>query len=157
LTLLAYRVTQSKFVSDAFDGEGARLHGGRWNSIDTRVVYVASSLSLATLEILVHIEDYATIHDLYSFIPVEFDESLVSELDVARLPKGWDSPSVIAETQQVGDNWVANAESLILRVPSIVTTGESNYLINPQHPDFPKLSLKSPYKFQPDRRLSQTT
>ena len=40
----------------AFDGEGARLYGGRWNRRGTAVVYASESLALAALELLVHAE-----------------------------------------------------------------------------------------------------
>ena len=38
----------------ALDGEGARIHGGRWNLPGSRVVYASATLSLAVLEMLVH-------------------------------------------------------------------------------------------------------
>ena len=52
----AWRLVKARHAAGAFDGEGARLHGGRWNSRGARVVYVSSSRSLAALELLVHLE-----------------------------------------------------------------------------------------------------
>jgi len=40
-----------RFADDAFSGEGARRHGGRWNSRGRSVVYAASSVPLASLEV----------------------------------------------------------------------------------------------------------
>ena len=51
----AWRIVSARFQAQAFDGEGARLHGGRWNNPGARVVYCAGSVSLATLEMLVHL------------------------------------------------------------------------------------------------------
>ena len=44
--ITAFRITQNRFARAAFDGEGARLYGGRWNSPGTAMVYLASSISL---------------------------------------------------------------------------------------------------------------
>lgn len=153
MTVRAYRITQTQYLAAAFDGEGSRLHGGRWNSVGTRVVYVASSLSLATLELLVHAEDILTIYNRYSVIPVDFDEQFIQAIDHAALPVGWDAQEPIPETQILGDTWVTGGTSLVLQVPSVVTPGEVNYLINPMHSDFPKLRLRAPIHFQPDTRL----
>jgi len=153
LTIRAYRITQTKYVPTAFDGEGARVNGGRWNSVGTRIVYLASSLSLATLELLVHTEDISTIYLNYSVIPVDFDEGLVQSLKPSSLPSGWDAPEPIPETQMLGDAWIVGGASLLLQVPSVVTPGEVNYLVNPLHPDFPRLSFGTPVGFEPDSRL----
>ena len=152
-TLTAYRITQKKHISTAFDGEGARLNGGRWNSIGTRMVYTASSLSLATLELLVHTEDISTIYGLFAVIPIEFESSLVQAVDVDSLPQKWDSPEPISDTQILGDQWISNMSSVLLKVPSAVTPREMNYLVNPIHADFSQIVLGSSFEFEPDQRL----
>ena len=53
----AWRIIKSRFAAEAFSGEGARLYGGRWNSPGTAMVYTAGSVSLATLELLVHLDN----------------------------------------------------------------------------------------------------
>lgn len=154
MTIYAFRIMQSKYLAMAFDGEGAKRYGGRWNSVGTRVIYTAGSLSLATLELLVHTEDYSVIFDCYSMIPIEFKESLAIDLDPNLLPKGWNSPLVISQTQIIGDTWVSEMTSVVLRVPSAVTKRESNYLINPEHMDFNKITIGSPFDFKLDTRLN---
>ncbi|MCE5229047.1 RES family NAD+ phosphorylase [bacterium] len=154
MTIRAYRITHKKHLATAFDGEGARINGGRWNFVGTGMVYASSSLSLATLELLVHVEDISTIHDNFSVIAVNFDESLVKSVSPASLPKGWNAPETMAETQEIGGKWIADCSSAVLEVPSAVTPGEVNYLINPAHPDFPKISIEAPMNFEPDSRLA---
>ncbi|MBT5928248.1 MAG: RES family NAD+ phosphorylase [Verrucomicrobia bacterium] len=149
----SFRITKTKFVATSFSGEGARLYGGRWNSVGTRIVYLAGSLSGATLELLVHTDDYSTITDLYSYIPVGFPEEYVESIDDAALPTNWDSPTPIAATQQMGDAWVSSMSPAVLRVPSAVTSGEKNYLVNPLHPDFPRLIIGHPQEFKVDPRI----
>ena len=151
MIITAYRITQTKYAPSAFDGEGARLYGGRWNSAGTRMIYVAGSRSLATLEILVHTEDIATLSGLYSIIPVTFADKLVARVKDSELPKDWSSPEPVAATQILGDSWVREQRSAVLEVPSAVTNEEKNYLINPAHPDFRSISigLAAPFRIDP--------
>ena len=72
----AWRLTKTKYLSAAWDGEGARKAGGRWNSPGVAVVYTSGSLSLALVEVLVHLS--AEILPAYSAVPIAFDESLVT-------------------------------------------------------------------------------
>ncbi len=154
MSVSAYRITKTNHVANAFDGEGARLYGGRWNSIGTRIVYLAGSRSLATLEILVHVEDISTVEGQYSVIPVTLPEELIDRIPPLELPKGWSSPEPVTATQVFGDRWVSEERSLVLEVPSAVTNEEKNYLLNPKHPDFHQIGLGDPLPFRIDSRLS---
>lgn len=161
------RATQNTAVKGveipaAFDGVGASLYPGRWNSKGTSVVYTAGSQSLATLEILVHLEDSALLNS-FSIFSIECDERYVLPLDdylqyssepdfilsKSRLKK---PPSF--QTRTVGDNWVKSNDSLLVAVPSAVIPSETNYLINPYHPDLEKLKIGEPQPFPFDERLS---
>lgn len=148
----AWRICKERFANTAFDGEGAFRDGGRWNSEGVRVVYVAGSAALATLEILVHVSEP---DDLYRtpfvLIPVDFAPDLVSE--PAALPPGWyeDPPPVAAAA--IGDQWVESQISVLLKVPSAVIHSEFNYLINPAHPRFGELVIGPAEPFQFDSRL----
>lgn len=150
----AYRITKSKRVATAFDGEGARLYGGRWNSPGTRMVYVAGSRSLATLEVLVHTEDVSTIEGQFSVIPLEIPEDLILRIDHDDLPNEWHSPEPIAETQSFGDAWIRDGLTAVMEVPSAVTNEEHNYLINPAHPDFASIVIGDASPFRIDSRLA---
>jgi RES domain-containing protein len=153
LIVRSFRITQTKHAPMAFTGEGAKRFGGRWNSVGTRMVYTASSLSLATLEMLVHLEEISTIVDYYTVIPLTFDRSLLQIIDPASLPKGWDRPEPIPATQILGDKWIAEASGVALQVPSAVTPGEVNYLLNPFHSSFRKISFEPAFDFKLDKRL----
>lgn len=150
----AYRIVQSKFAPAAFDGEGAWLFGGRWNSVGTRIIYAAGSLSLGTLELLVHLEDIAAIYGNYTVIPIEFDASLVQTLPIKSLPRGWNAPMINPKTQMLGDQWIREASSALLEVPSAVIESETNFLLNPAHADFAKIEIGKRYCFKPDPRLA---
>lgn len=155
MTVKAYRITTSKRSTTAFTGEGAAKVGGRWNSVRSKVVYTSSSLSLAMLEMLVHLSDYATLEKSYVFIPVEIPGGLIDTVDTESLPIGWDSGTILGATQRIGDDWLAKGTSAVLAVPSAVVPYELNYVINPQHLDFPKISIGTPQSLVFDSRLSK--
>ena len=56
MSLSLWRIVKRKYADTAFSGEGAFLVGGRWNSQGRRIVYTSETLSLAALEIFVHME-----------------------------------------------------------------------------------------------------
>ena len=140
MTITAWRITQATRISRAFDGEGARLHGGRWNSVGTPVVYLAENAALAVLEMLVHIEFVAAM-DMYVLIPVAFDSRLVHTLQKRSIPRDWSTSPSPPTTQAIGDRWVAKGEDLLLSVPSALVPTERIYLLNPKHADFAKLHI----------------
>jgi RES domain-containing protein len=63
------------------------------------------------------------------------DENVI-HLHSSLLPNNWNAKPPISETARIGDDWVLSQSSLALRVPSAVTNGEHNVLINPAHPRF---------------------
>lgn len=150
--LVAWRLTKTKHLAAAWDGEGARRNGGRWNSVGVRVVYASATLSLALVEILVHLP--SGVLPAYSAVPVEIDESLVETLEAAALPSRWQDHPPPPEAQAVGDRWVAEARSVALRVPSVIVPGESNYALNPDHPGFARLRIGAALPFPFDTRLT---
>jgi RES domain-containing protein len=150
--LTAWRLVKSKFAAGAMSGEGAATFGGRWNGVGTKVVYASQSASLAMLEILVHLGDAAELRQ-YIMIPLTFSADLVRQFPGEQLPKGWDAPTPVPATQQLGDGFVAARESAILAVPSVVMPQEFNFVINPAHPDFSRITIGPTLKVPFDSRL----
>lgn len=150
----AWRITQKRRAKTAFSGEGARLYGGRWNSPGVPMVYVAESQSLAVLEVLVHLDAPALLEE-YVFIEADFDDALVTQLGRSSLPRNWQADPVPADVQAVGDRWASSGSSAALRVPSVLVPEESNYLLNPRHPDFVKIVVSRPQAFHFDARLAR--
>jgi RES domain-containing protein len=152
LIVSAWRIVQERHASQAFNGEGARLFGGRWNSPGVAVVYAAGSRALAALELLVHL-DSPRILKTFVLCRVEFDEGLPRTLKPGEIPKNWRADPVPQSTQAAGDAWIKRAESAVLRVPSVIVPEEWNYLLNPNHPDFSKIQVGQPSPFDFDPRL----
>ena len=147
----AWRIVKTRYSADAFTGEGARLYGGRWNSPGTAIVYTPGSTSLATLELLVHLN--TSLLRRFSICPVDFDDSFVELLDPAALPRDWRQSPPPNSLRVVGDDWISRGSSVALRVPSAVIEREYNYLINPAHVDFDKLVIGKLEVFTLDPRL----
>jgi len=152
MRIRVWRVVNKKYAKEAFSGEGALKFGGRWNSPGTPIIYTSESLSLATLEILA---GGISIRLLKSYvrIPVDFDSSFVETLHVSLLPKEWCSYPPSIKTQKIGDSWTKKSKSVLLKVPSVIIKEEFNYLLNPLHPDFKKLSFGKPEILSFDNRL----
>jgi RES domain-containing protein len=148
----ALRIVKPQHVGNAFDGEGARLYGGRWNSKGTSVIYVSESISLAAMELLVHFESHKVLES-YICIPVEFDEIFVLNIDMSNLPKDWNKEPAPLSTKNIGDSWIKSGSSLLLKIPSVIIPSEINFLINPAHPDFNKITIRPPQPFDFDKRL----
>jgi RES domain-containing protein len=109
---------------------------------------------LAALEVLVHTEDPRILSAAqWSMISVDVHDSLIETLQ--KPPPDWRELPAPASTRALGSRWVAEARSVVLQVPSIVVDGEFNYLLNPQHSDFARLTIGQPIEFSYDPRLSR--
>ena len=135
-----WRLVHESYLAGAFSGEGARITGGRWNSEGFAVVYTAGSLSLALLEIIVHLEFKETLK-LYKAIPITVPEKRIERIDPAALSNDWNSPLPQPETLLAGNHWLRSQTSPVLEVPSAIVPVESNFLLNPAHPDFHQLDI----------------
>jgi RES domain-containing protein len=82
---------------------------------------------------------------------------LCTKIDVASLPANWSDPVPKQETRLIGTEWARNKVSAVLAVPSAVVPVEVNYLLNPFHPDFPKIEIGQPLEFLYDPRILKTT
>ena len=151
MTIRARRIVKQNHVATALDGEAARSAGGRWNSPGSAAVYTASSLPLGALEVLVHLPRESTLAKFVS-ISVDFDEELVTTLKAA-LPADWRDYPAPVSTMTIGDEWLRSKASPVLRVPSVISPDESNFLLDPAHADFGKLSMGRPQDFWFDPRL----
>jgi len=150
MPLVAWRITTKRDPGAAFDGEGARLYGGRWNRPGTRLVYAAEHLSLAALELFVHVDPEDQPSALFRF-RVELPDDALERLPRERLPASWRAYPAPDATTALGTDWARRAEGLALVVPSVVIPEENNVLLNPAHPRFRKLELGTgkPFSFDP--------
>lgn len=151
-----WRLVKTKYVDNAFDGEGARLYGGRWNGPGTRVAYASDSSALAVLEVLVNLKD-ESLFPSYSLVTATIPDALVETLRRGALPKEWNSSPVHPAVQSIGDTWVRKNGSLALLVPSAIVEASNNILINPGHPEFHQFKIAGVDPFGFDERLLRKT
>ena len=143
-----YRIADSRHAPES--GEGARLHGGRWNSPGRAVIYACETMTGAMLEKLVHTNGRMPRHMVC--VTYEGPDSLkTASVDAADLP-GWDAADMIA-SRKAGDAWLAAAKTPVLRVPSVVFDVERNVLINPAHPEFSRIKVAGTEPVRWDERL----
>ena len=147
-----YRISRPEYVATALLGNGAALAPGRWNSRGVRLAYTASSVSLAMLEILVHV-NREDVPEGRRMLAYEFPDAALAELPPNRWPRGWDKLPYSDAVRRVGDGFVRDGSQLALRVPSAVARGEFNVLVNPAHPQFGQIRLLADDPLALDPRL----
>lgn len=149
--LIAWRIVTTRFAKSAFSGEGARLYCGRWNRHGIPLVYLSASQSLAMLEMLVQDEP---LRARYVMIDAHIPAGVtIDRIKVADLPSDWREIAAREKLQSIGGNWVMKSSAAVLAVPSSVVPAETNYLLNPRHPDFRRIKTGRPQKVITDPRL----
>lgn len=146
-----WRICRERHVASAFSGIGAEKVGGRWNHKGSRVVYASTTLSLAALELFVHLEPNLIPTDLCAVSAVVPEGVSTEQLAAEDLPANWRDYPAPAKLQDLGSEWVREQRSLVLFVPSAVNPEEFNVLLNPLHPEITQVSeIKSkPFRFDP--------
>ncbi len=126
------------------DYTGAMLAGGRWNPIGTPMLYTAENLSLACIEILVHLDK--------GQLPRDY---VWSRTELAETPGflQFENLNDIRSCQAAGHLWVRSTGQLAVQVPSVVIPEEFNILLNPEHADYNHLVWSEPRPFRFDPRL----
>ena len=151
--MILHRIVHPDFPAP-FDGEGARLHGGRWNPRGVPMLYYATTLALAALEKRVHVPAPA-LGRLWLAIAVEVPDALVPLADPAGLPPAWHAQPAPDATKAYGAQWAAALTSLGLRLPSIIIRSEHLALLNPLHPDLRRARHLGTTEFRFDERLAR--
>ncbi len=148
--MIVYRISNALYSND-LSGTGAKLMGGRWNSKGIPILYTSEHISLALLEMLVNTQfkDFIIPLDLLNIqVP---ETASISEISLSKLKKDWVTD--FGYTAFIGDEFIKDKQSLLLKVPSAVIHEEFNYLINPLHADFKKIKITDTRSFKTDERL----
>lgn len=147
-----FRLSREKHAN-TLSGKGAAIKGARWNSIGVEVIYTASNRSLAMAEVAVHFS-LATIPKDYMMATIYIPDDLsIQKIVPADLPLNWNVFPLPASTQSIGDKFIIENQYCLLQVPSAVTKGDYNILINPHHADFGRIKILEVEKFPFDKRI----
>ncbi len=147
--LLAIRIADKRHA--VFDGKGAMLIGGRWNSPGARIIYCAMNHACAMLERLAHANTLRLPRSLvWAQITIPPGVS-IEEVTPDLLP-GWDRTGA-SVARDFGDEWHRSRRSAVLIVPSVVSRPDKNVLINQEHPQFAAIRCSKPQPVIWDRRI----
>jgi RES domain-containing protein len=139
--MIVYRM--HRIGSGVFDTTGAFLIPGRWHFAGVRVVYAAEHASLAALETLIHTSRKVVPNRAITEIHIPEDMLIESS--------EW---MEIGQSRDFGSDWVRSGRTAVLRVPSkAVNLMESNFIINPAHPDFDRIRRGRTRDFAFDQRF----
>lgn len=147
-----FRLAREQYAN-TLSGKGAAIKGARWNSQGVEIMYTAANRSLAMAEVSVHLT-LATLPEDYVMITIYVpDNTSVIKLAEKDLPEDWNIFPHPRATQKFGDRFIADNKFCMLQVPSAVTKGDYNFLINFYHPDSRKIKIIATEKFPFDRRI----
>jgi RES domain-containing protein len=159
LSVLLWRIASDAPDWEAHDlsGKGAELSGGRWNRKGRPAVYCASSISLAVLETVVHVEaDDLPLNRFVVCVQVPDEVWAARTVQTeASLPVGWTARPEGKVSLDIGDAWLAGGKSALMQVPSVIVVEENNILVNPRHPDAGKVGAWKVREWVFDGRLKQ--
>jgi RES domain-containing protein len=149
-----YRISTRQFAAD-LTGEGARLHGGRWNPPGFPVIYTSESVPLSILELLANVPADFLSTGLFCRVIIELPcEAVTFDLSPDELPSHWNTHPAPAQLAEIGGQWLTDGYSPWLKVPSAVACGEGwNILLNPSHPGFSQVKVVDIAPFHFDTRL----
>ena len=153
MTISIWRISKRKYAAIAFNEEGARRFGGRWNSRGKSVVYTSATLSLAALETFVHME-VEDAGNMFAYTRAGIPEDIqIEKIDISQLPSNWRNLPAPLSLATIGDRWFDADNTAVLAVPSAVIPVENNYLINPDFRDFSRIQIHEPQPFELDPRM----
>lgn len=143
---------REKYASK-LSGYGSAIYGARWNPVGIELIYTAENRSLAMAEVAVHFT-LATLPSDFMMVTIHIpDDIKMKKMRESDLPKNWREFPHPASTQELGRDFVNANKYCILIIPSVVTQGDHNILINPGHSDFSKISIERMIKFPFDNRI----
>jgi RES domain-containing protein len=152
----AWRIVLRKFGGTrrtAFGGLSGFSVDGRWHTAGRHLDYAAQSLSLAILERLVHYKRFDALEAHWVYVLDVPDGAIESALAP---PHGWDGDELLRTAQAIGDSWCDERRSPPLLVPSAVTPGEYNLIVNSRHPNWQwKWVIAGLVTFAFDARLAE--
>lgn len=152
-----WRIASQSLVYSAkeLSGTGAKITGGRWNSVGIPVLYCAETPSLACLETLVHLgsSDLPLLRYLVAIdIPDRIWKARVI-VETKMLPTNWKACPPKKSCMDFGNAWLKSENSVVMSLPSVIVPEESIHLINPMHKDASLINASVVRKWEYDVRL----
>ena len=135
--MIVYRIDRAKYASTVLTGQGAARHGARWNHKNIPAIYTSESRALCMLEILVHIRTIDLFPTDKVIVTIEIPDDFCPTITADQLPSFWNTlPTPHPYTKQIFDHYCVQGQSGGLRVPSVITPLEYNFVLYPLHKTF---------------------
>ena len=145
-----FRIGDSRHA--LWDGTGAAMVGGRWNSPGRPAIYGSLSYACSMLEILVH-ANIGRIPTTHGYVVADVPGDMrIERHDSQTLPLGRDSDD-FSIARRFGDQWLDELRSAVLIVPSVVAKLEFNAVVNPRHPAAAQFVVSAAQNVIWDQRL----
>src|SRR5450432_749856 len=125
----AWRIADRRHA--IFDGTGAALMGGCWNSQGRGPIYAAESYAGALLERLIH-SNINALPGEQRYVEIQIPQEVEQEVFTCT-EEELVNPRL---TRARGDKWFDERRTAVLLVPSVATRVEKNVLLNPGHKQF---------------------
>jgi RES domain-containing protein len=149
--MLVYRITKTVYADRLVASGGA----ARWNSRGQFVIYTAATRALACLENVVHRSGEGLLADFRVMVIDVPDALLIETISPETLPPDWFEFRQYDACQRIVGEWLRNGRSAVLKVPSAIIPNEWNFLLNPAHPDFTRITLLQAEPFVFDPRIKE--
>jgi RES domain-containing protein len=133
-------------------GVGGLRASGRWHTAGRPIVYLAEHPALCLLEALAHDVDPGDLPGRYQWLKVDMRRP-TSIADAAGLPRDWMNDAAV--TRAIGDRWLGESKSALLRVPSVLAPESFNYLLNPSHGRARVARVVAAFSYPLDPRLAR--
>lgn len=146
--MVCFKICQEKYAKKL----SASGVSNRWNKEDEFVIYSASSIALATLEMVAHRSSIIP-NIKYKILKIEIADEEIISLNLKKLPKIWRKIEAYPDLQEIGSSWYHSQKSIVLKVPSAIVPQEFNFIINFKHPDFDKIKLLESIDLNWDSRI----
>ena len=150
--MILFRLAKAHLAND-ITGIGGLLAEGRWNRKGFRILYTSQSQALCFAELSVRLP-ISVAPSAYSIVHLEIPDQLVAGAFVpSELPADWKSFPYAKSTLDLGTAFLIQAEHLVMRVPSAIVPDEFNFILNPAHPQFDLVVVRTIEPFPIDGRL----
>lgn len=150
--MVVYHLGNSKYAR-SLTGEGAKLHGGRWNVIGVPCIYTSESIALCVLEYAANVRLEEMPQNLL-ITTFELPPKSIKEISIASLPKNWQTIPAPEETKSFGTA-LLKENNLAVKIPSAIIPSEFNFILNPLANNFNHVKIVSVHPFNMDRRIKK--
>ena len=139
-----WRISQHADLS----GKGGLYARGRWNYLNTLIVYCTDHPSTALLEMLVRF-DFEDAPNTYQLLELDVpDEVAITRPD---LPDNWQEDEDVTRT--IWQAFCDANDNAVLEVPSVLMPQASNFLLNPRHANHSLIRVVSTHQNFLDERF----